>query len=44
MSDLVSQRRTVSVAQWLSTGFSRGRPGFGITAGRPLEVLKGTVK
>ena len=34
----------MSVAQWLSTGFSRGRPGFDITAGRPLEVLKVTGK
>ena len=28
------------MAQWLSTGFSRGRPGFDIMAGPPLEVLK----
>ena len=36
----MSECKTVSVAQWLSTGFSRGRPGFDITTGRPLEVLK----
>ena len=28
------------MAQWLSTGFSCGRPGFDIMAGPPLEVLK----
>ena len=28
------------MAQWLSTGISRGRPGFDITAGPPLEVSK----
>ena len=29
---------------WLTTGFSRGRTGFDITAGRPLEVFKVTGK
>ena len=36
--------KTVSVAQWISTGFSRGRPGFDITAGSLLEVLKVNLK
>ena len=36
----MSEYKTVSVAFWLSTGFSRRRPGFDITAGPPLEVLK----
>ena len=40
----MSECKTVSVAQWLSTGFSRGRPGFDITGGRPLEVFKVTGK
>jgi len=38
----LSECKTVSVAQWLSTGFSRGRPGSDITAGPPLKVLKVT--
>ena len=29
---------------WISTGFQRGRPGFDITAGPPLEVSKVTGK
>ena len=29
---------------WLGTGFSRGRPGFDIKAGPPVEVLKETGK
>ena len=29
---------------WISTGFSRGRPGFDITAGSLLEVLKVNLK
>ena len=36
----MSECKTLSVAQWLSTRFSRGRPGFDITAGPPLKVLK----
>ena len=40
----MSEYKTVSVAQWLSTGFLRERPGFDITAGRPFEVLKVTGK
>ena len=32
--------KTVSVAQWLGAGFSRERPGFDITIGRLVEVLK----
>ena len=31
----MSKCKTVSVAQCLSAGFSRERPGFDITAGRP---------
>ena len=38
----MSECKTVSVAQWLSTVFSRARPGFDTVAGRPLEVLKVT--
>ena len=34
--------KTVFVAQWLNAGFSRERPGFDITAGRPVEVLEVT--
>ena len=39
LSEWVNECKSVFVAQWLSTGFSRGRPGFDITAGPPLEVL-----
>ena len=40
----MSKCKTVSVAQWLSTGFSRERLGLDVTARRPFEVLKVTVK
>ena len=40
----MGEGKTVTVAQWLSTGFSCGRPGFDITAGRSLEVSKVTGK
>ena len=33
----MSECKTVSVAQWLSTGFSGGRPGFDITARRGFK-------
>ena len=36
----VSECKTVSVAQWLSAGFSRERPGFDITTRQPVKVLK----
>ena len=32
------------MAQWISTGFSRRRTGFDITAGSLLEVLKVDLK
>ena len=36
----LSECKTLSVAQWLSTRFSCGRPGFDIRTGRTLEVSK----
>ena len=42
VSEWVSECKTVFVAQWLSTGFSPGRPWFNITARPPLEILKVT--
>ena len=39
LTDSLGECNIVSVAQWLSTGFSHRRLGFDITAGAPLEVL-----
>ena len=40
----MSECKTFSVAQWISTGFSRRRTGFDITTGSLLEVLKVNLK
>ena len=44
LPELVRECKTVSVALWLSTGFSRERPGFDIMAGPPFGALKVTGK